>query len=210
LAEQESQLEFTSDIVEDPITITPEDKEETAIKDEEYEVQVDMSIVIQEPDETGLFDPLNGMFPTEFSAIVLHYMIPLIKLELDHDLLKLDNAYSVIDNAHIQIHVSHNPLAIIMLENACLDNDYLSHNDNCYPDYDTMLAEPYHSHHVLYCYAYIIGYSIDDLVGLNPITCARCSLCEFTFRFLCVHHSLMPNMVRFDIPWDPGGFMAWC
>jgi hypothetical protein len=144
LEKQDSQLEFTSDFVDDPIPITPEDKE--------YEVQVGMSIVVQDLDETGLFDPLNGMFPTELSSIVLRYMIPLLKVERNHDLPKLDNAYSVIDNAHVQNHVSHNPHAIIMLENSCLDNAHFCHNDNCYPDYDTMLPDPYHSHHVLYCY----------------------------------------------------------
>jgi hypothetical protein len=210
LEKQDSQLEFTSDLVDDPIPITPEDKEGTAITDEEYEIQVGMSIVVQDLDETCLFDPLNGMFPTEFSSIVLRYMIALLKVELNHDLPKLDNAYSVIDNAHVQNHVSHNPHAIIMLENSCLDNAHFSHNDNCYPDYDTMLPDPYHSHHVLYCYTYMIGYSIDDIVGVNPITCASFSLCDFTLRILLVHHSLRPSMVRVDIPWDPGGFMAWC
>jgi hypothetical protein len=28
-------------------------------------------------------------------------------------------------------------------------------------------------------------------------------------RILLVHHSSRPSMVRFDIPWDPGGCMAW-
>jgi hypothetical protein len=97
-----------------------------------------------------------------------------------------------------------------MLENSCFDNAHFSHNDNCYPDYDTMLPDPYHSHYVLYCYTYMIGYSIDDIVGENPITCASFSLREFTFRALLMHHALRPNMVRVDIPWDPGGFMAWC
>jgi len=32
----------------------------------------------------------------------------------------------------------------------------------------------------------------------------------WTFRILPLHHSLRQYMVRVDIPWDPGGFMAWC
>jgi hypothetical protein len=47
-------------------------------------------------------------------------------------------------------------------------------------------------------------------VGENPITCASFPLREFTFRTLLMHHALRPNMVHVDIPWDPGGFMAWC
>jgi hypothetical protein len=209
LEEQEPQLEFTSDLVEDPTPITHEDEEETAIKDQESEVQVDMSIVGQELDETGLSNPLNDMCPTEFSAILLHSMIPLLKVELKHDLLNLDNVYSAIDIALTENDVSHNPHARIMLENACFNTTHVSHDDNCFPSYDTMLAVTYNSHHVLYCYNYIIGYSIDDLVGVSPITCASCSLCECIFRILLVHHSSRPSMVRADIPWDPGGCMAW-
>lgn len=78
--------------------------------------------------------------------------------------------------------------------------------DNAYVTCNSLLT--FH-HAIFYCYAYIIGYSIDDLVGVNPITCASCSLCECTFRILLVHHSSRPNMVRVDIPWDPGGCMAW-
>jgi hypothetical protein len=77
--------------------------------------------------------------------------------------------------------------------------------DNAYATCGSVLTP----HHVLYLYTYIIGYSIDDIVGVNPITCASFSLCDFTFRILLVHHSLRPSLVRVDIPWDPGGFMAW-
>jgi len=162
-------------------------------------IQVDMAIVIQECDESGLSNPLNGngMFLTDFSTIILHCMIPSLKVELKCDLIKLDDAYSVSYIAHTQNDGPYYPHARILLKDACLNITHISHVD------------PYHSHHVLYCYAYIIGYSIDDLVGVNPITCASFALCEFSFRILLVHYSLRPKMVRVDIPWDPGGCMAW-
>jgi hypothetical protein len=78
--------------------------------------------------------------------------------------------------------------------------------DNAYVTCNSLLT---FLHAIFYCYAYVIGYSIDDLVGVSPITCASCSLCECTFRILLVHHSSRPSMVRVDIPWDPGGCMAW-
>jgi hypothetical protein len=64
-------------------------------------------------------------------------------------------------------------------------------------------------HGIFYCYAYIIGYSIDDLVGVNPTTFASC-LFECYFRLLHVLSRMQTERVRVDIPWDPGGFMAWC
>jgi hypothetical protein len=78
--------------------------------------------------------------------------------------------------------------------------------DNAYVTCNSLLT---FLHAIFYCYAYVIGYSIDDLVGVSPITCASCSLCECNFRILLVHHSSRPSMVRVDIPWDPGGCMAW-
>lgn len=84
-----------------------------------------------------------------------------------------------------------------MFKDACSNIAHISHVDT------------YHPQNVLYCYTYIIGYSIDDLVGVTPVTCASFAFCECTFRILLVHYSLRPNMVRVDIPWDPGGCMEW-
>ena len=63
-------------------------------------------------------------------------------------------------------------------------------------------------YHMLHRYAYVIGYSIDELEGIVPITCIGL-FAECSFRFMLVHHSLRAAQVRDDIPWDPGGFMAW-
>lgn len=63
-------------------------------------------------------------------------------------------------------------------------------------------------HDMLYNYNYMIGYSIDDLEGLHPITCILCLL-ECTFRFLHEQCQLLTHHVRVDIPWDPGGPIAW-
>ncbi|CAM0907828.1 unnamed protein product [Alopecurus aequalis] len=60
---------------------------------------------------------------------------------------------------------------------------------------------------ILYRYAYAIGYSIDDLEGIVPITCVACFVLS-SFRFMFVH-PLEADHVRVDIPWDPGGSMAW-
>nr|XP_051194001.1 uncharacterized protein LOC127307308 [Lolium perenne] len=216
LEERESQLEFTSDLVEGPIPITPEDVVDMNTEDssarvasQESESQVELQLVMQESAYAGLTIPLNDLFLSDFSAIALHYIIPSLKKELTIGMLHCDHAYLDNETAIDACHDTYIPHDRVLLRDACLDNAHLSHNDNCYPSYDTMLAVTYNSHHVLYCYNYIIGYSIDDLVGVSPITCASCSLCECTFRILLVHHSSRPSMVRVDIPWDPGGCMAW-
>ena len=185
-----------------------EDKEALAMEDKELEILEDVHIVMQESDETGLPNPLDVMLASEFSALVSQYIIPLLNAKLKHDLDKSDNAYYAIDSAHDRIHVSHNPNAKIKLENACFDNSHIPHDDNCCPDYDTMLNVAFCSRHVPYCYTYIIGYSIDDIVGLCPVTFTLC-FCENILRLSLVYHSLRTKMVRVDIPWDPGGFMAW-
>uniref|UniRef100_A0ACD5TD03 Uncharacterized protein n=1 Tax=Avena sativa TaxID=4498 RepID=A0ACD5TD03_AVESA len=56
---------------------------------------------------------------------------------------------------------------------------------------------------ILYRYAYAIGYSIDDLEGIVPITCVL-----GPFRFMFLHHQLQDDL-RVDIPWDPDGCMVW-
>jgi hypothetical protein len=63
-------------------------------------------------------------------------------------------------------------------------------------------------HCIFYRYAYIIGYSIDDLVGVNPITFASC-LFECYFRLQHVLSRPQAELIRVDIPWDPGRCMAW-
>ena len=184
-------------------------EEHAAMEDNEVEILEDMHIVIQECDETGLSNPLDDMLASEFYTIVSHYMIPLLDVELNHQLPNSDHAHYTIDFAHDRIHVPHNPYVKILLENVCFDESYVSKEYYGFHEYDALLAAPYHSTHVLYSYTYMIGYSIDNIVGENPITSASCSLCVYTFRLPLVYQSLMPKMVRVDIPWDPGGYKAW-
>ena len=125
-------------------------------------------------------------------------MIPSLKEEMKNDLPKLDNAHSLSNIAHSHDDNTYYSHAGIMLKDACFKIAYISPMDT------------YHPHHVLYFYTYIIGYSIDDLVGVNPITCASCTLFVWTFRILPLHHSLRSFMLRVDVPWDPGGFRVWC
>lgn len=63
-------------------------------------------------------------------------------------------------------------------------------------------------HEIFYCYASIIGYSIEDLEGVSPVTLASCLLVCY-FRLPNVLNQLQDEHVRVDIPWDPGGCMAW-
>jgi len=162
------------------------------------EIQVVKDVVIQEHDETGLSNPLDDMFPSEHSVTTLHCMIPSLKEEMKNDLPKLDNAHSLSNIAYAHDDNTYYSYDGILLKDACSKIAYNSPVD------------AYHYNHVIYCYTYIIGYSIDDLVGVNPITCASFCLCECTFRSSRVHYSSRPYMVRLDIPWDPGGFMEWC
>ena len=138
------------------------------------------------------------MFPCEPPAITLHYMIPLLKEELKNDLLDFEHKNLDCDIVYDAYDGTNNSKPRILPKDACCNIAHITH------------LNAYHPHHVLYCYTYIIGYSIDDLVGVNPITCASFSWCECNFRILLVHHSLRSFMLRVDVPWDPGGFRVWC
>lgn len=80
--------------------------------------------------------------------------------------------------------------------------------DTCPVNAQFSLVKTCNYHNVLYNYNYMIGYSIDDLEGLYPITCSCCFF-ECTFRLLHVQCQLQQHHIRVDIPWDPGGSMAW-
>ncbi|XBI44951.1 hypothetical protein VPH35_109538 [Triticum aestivum] len=76
--------------------------------------------------------------------------------------------------------------------------------DITYAPYELMIPV----YDMLNRYAYVIGYSIDDLEGIVPIICIGLFV-ECSFRFLLVHDPLHVDQVRGDIPWDPDGFRAW-
>ncbi|XBJ08623.1 hypothetical protein VPH35_013883 [Triticum aestivum] len=117
------------------------------------------------------------MRPYNLFATTLHYMIPSLKIDLKAHLLGYDDTYTVGGIALIYDDDIYSPHARPML------------NDKYHPHVSIELADSYHTRHVLYSYAYVIGYSIDDLEGFDHITCSRC-LRESYFRFLLVHESI--------------------
>ncbi|XBI55009.1 hypothetical protein VPH35_036912 [Triticum aestivum] len=178
-AQDDQELQFPSDQVEDSSSTTPEEVQEAAI-DEDEEPEIHWPIVIHEREVSGLPNPLNDMLPYDFFASNLHCMMPSLKVDLKNYLLGHDHTHPVIGITLI-----------------CDDHSY-------FPRASSMLNETYHSHatnfyhpkHVLYSYAYVIGYSIDNLEGIDPITCSRC-LCESYFRFLLLHRHYM--LTRFEV-----------
>ncbi|KAM3227422.1 hypothetical protein ACQJBY_059295 [Aegilops geniculata] len=192
--QDDPELEQQNDQVEDSSSITPEEAEDVdVIEDEEPEIH--LPIVIQERDIAGLSNPLDDMRPYELFATTLHFMIPSLKMLKTH-MLGYDDTYTVGGIALIYDDDTYSPHARLML------------NGKYHPHVSIELADSYHTRHILYSYAYIIGYSIDDLEGIYPITCS-CCLCESYCRFLLVHDPLHVDQVRDDIPWDPGGPMVW-
>ncbi|MCL8557087.1 hypothetical protein NAB29_18285 [Proteus mirabilis] len=193
-AQDDPELEQQSDQVEDSSSTTPEEVKEADV-DEDEEPEIHLPIVIPERDVSGLPNPLDDMLPYDFVASTLHYMIPSLKIDLKTHLLGYDDIY---------------PVSGITL--ICDDHNYFPHaslelNDKCHPRVSIDHADFCHPKHVLYSYAYIIGYSIDDLEGIDRITCS--CLCESYFRLLLLHCLLHADQVRGDIPWDPGGVRAW-
>ncbi|XP_044323629.1 uncharacterized protein [Triticum aestivum] len=193
--QDDQELQFPSDQVEDSSSTTPEEVQEAAI-DEDEEPEIHFPIVIPERDVSGLSNPLNYMSSYDLFATTLHCMMPSLKVYLKNYLLGHDHTHPVSGIAHISVHDTYVPIAIPMLNETCDSNTSIE------------LTDLYHPKHVLYSYAYVIGYSIDDLEGIIPTTCIV-SLVECSFRFLLVHDPLHADQVRGDIPWDPGGLGAW-
>ncbi|XBI47800.1 hypothetical protein VPH35_111667 [Triticum aestivum] len=192
--EQDGQeLQFPSDQVEDSSSITPE--------------EIHLPIVIPKHDMSGLLNPLDDMMPCDFFATTLHYMIPSLKIDLKTHFLGYDDIYPVSGITLICDDHSYFPRASHMLNETYHSHASLELNDKCHPRVSIDHADFCHHKHVLYSYAYIIGYSIDDLEGIDCITCS--CLCESYFRLLLLHCLLHADQVRGDIPWDPGGVRAW-
>ncbi|KAM3255913.1 hypothetical protein ACQJBY_048834 [Aegilops geniculata] len=196
--QDDPELNYPSDQVEDledPMYILPEEVKEALVVEDE-EPQIHLPIVIQERDVAGLSNPLDDMHPCELFATTLHYMIPSLKIDLKTHMLGYDDTHTVGGIALIYDDETYSPHARLML------------NDKYHPYASIELTDFYHPKHVLYSYAYVIGYSIDDLEGITPVT-RIVSLVECLFRFLLVHESIHADQVRGDIPWDPGGLRAW-
>ncbi|KAM3241853.1 hypothetical protein ACQJBY_054531 [Aegilops geniculata] len=201
------ELECPSDQDEDPLPITHEEvKEADVLEDEEPEIH--LPIIIQERDVSASSNPLNDMSLYDLYATTLHCMTPSIKLDLKNCLLGHDHIYPVIGISLIYDDDTYSPHSSPLLNETYHPHASLELNDKYHPHVSVDLADFYHPKHVLYCYAYVIGYSIDDLEGIIPTTCIVCFV-EFLFRFFLVHESIHADQVRGDIPWDPGGLRAW-
>ncbi|SPT18943.1 unnamed protein product [Triticum aestivum] len=135
-------------------------------------------------------------------------MMPSVKVDLKKYLLGYDDIYLVSGITLICDDHSYFPCASSMLNETYHSHASLELNDKYHPHVSVDLADFYHPKHVLYSYAYVIGYLIDDLEGIIPTTCIV-SFVESSFRFLLVHDPLHADQVRDDIRWDPGGPMAW-
>ncbi|KAF6988652.1 hypothetical protein CFC21_006146 [Triticum aestivum] len=148
------------------------------------------------------------MMPCDFFATTLHYMIPSLKIDLKTHLLGYDDIYPVSGITLICDDHSYFPRANPMLNETYHSHASIELNDKYHPHVSVDLADFYHPKHVLYSYAYVIGYSIDDLEGILSVTCIGLVV-ECSFRLMLVYHLLRVDRVRDDIPWDPGGLRAW-
>ncbi|XBJ16189.1 hypothetical protein VPH35_007877 [Triticum aestivum] len=180
-AQDDPELEQQSDQVEDSSSTTPEEVQEDDV-DEDEEPETHLPIVIQERDLAGLSNPLDDMLPYEIFAGTFHCVIPSIKLDLKNYLLGHDHTYIV------------GGIALIPDDDTYYSHASLELNDKFHPHVSVDLADFYHPKHVLYSYAYVIGYSIDDLEGIIPTTCIV-SFVESAFRFLLVHDPLHADQV---------------
>ncbi|XBI99689.1 hypothetical protein VPH35_019733 [Triticum aestivum] len=193
--QDDQEIDYPSDQVEDTISISPEEVQEAVVVELE-ELEIHLPIVVQELDLAGLSNPLDDMRPYDSFASTMHCMMPSIKVDLKKYLIGYDHIYPVSGITHISDDHSYFPRARPML-------------NETYHSYASLeLNDKYHPHHVLYSYPYVIGYSIDDLEGIMRTACIV-SFVECSFRFLLLHRSLHADQVRGDIPWDPGGLGAW-
>ncbi|XBI38426.1 hypothetical protein VPH35_123440 [Triticum aestivum] len=165
--QDDPELNYPSDQVEDledQMYILPEEvKEAPVVEDEEPEIH--LPIVIQERDIAGLSNPLDDMFPYELFATTLHYMIPSLKIDLKTHLLGSDDTYDVGGIALIYDDDTYYPHASPLFNETYHSHASLELNDKYHPHVSVDLADFYHPKHVLYSYAYVIVYSIDDLEG---------------------------------------------
>ncbi|KAM3292393.1 hypothetical protein ACQJBY_036299 [Aegilops geniculata] len=201
------ELQFPSDQDEDKRSTTLEEVKEAAV-DELEEPEIHFPIVIQELDVAGLSNPLNDMHPCNLFDTTLHYLMPSLKVDLKKYSIGHDHTHHVSGIAHITVNYTYVPYASPLLNETYNSHASLELNDKYHPHVSVDLADFYHPKHVVYSYACVIGYSIDDLEGIIPTACIV-SLVECSIMFLLLHSLLHADQVRGDIPWDPGGFKAW-
>ncbi|SPT17727.1 unnamed protein product [Triticum aestivum] len=186
--QDDEELKFPSDQDEDKRATTLEEVKEAAV-DELEEPEIHLPIVIQERDVAGISNPLSDMHPCNLFDTTLHCTIPSLKLDLKIYFLGHDHTYPISGITLICDDHSYFPRASPMLNETYHSHASLELNDKYHPHVSVDLADFDHPKHVLYSYAYVIGYSIDDLEGIIPTTCIF-SFVECSFRFLLVHESL--------------------
>ncbi|KAM3407438.1 hypothetical protein ACQJBY_001070 [Aegilops geniculata] len=79
--QDDQELQFPSDQVEDSSSTTPEEVQEVAVVEDE-EPEIHWPIVIHGRDVSGLPNPLDDMPPCDFFASNLHCMMPSLKVDL--------------------------------------------------------------------------------------------------------------------------------
>ncbi|KAM3366058.1 hypothetical protein ACQJBY_015545 [Aegilops geniculata] len=167
-AQDDPELEYSKEKVEDPMSISPE--EVKADVDELEEPEIHLPIVTQEHDVAGLSNPLDDTSPYDLFASTLHYMMPSLKIDLKTHLIGYDDTYTVGGIALIPDGHNYFPRASPMLNETYHSHASLELNDKYHPHVSVDLADFYHPKHVLYSCAYVIGYSIDVLEGIIPTT----------------------------------------
>ncbi|KAM3274577.1 hypothetical protein ACQJBY_043559 [Aegilops geniculata] len=80
--QDDQELQFPNDQVEDSSPTTPEEVQE-AVVDEDEEPEIHWPIVIHEREVSGLPNPLDDMLPYDFFASNLHWMMPSLKVRGD-------------------------------------------------------------------------------------------------------------------------------
>ncbi|KAF7000854.1 hypothetical protein CFC21_016651 [Triticum aestivum] len=193
--QDDQELQFPSDQVEDSSSTTPEEVQEAAV-DEDEEPEIHWPIVIHERDVSGLPNPLDDMLPYNFFATTLRYMIPSLRIDLKTHLLGYDDIYTVSGITLICDDHSYFPRASPMLNETYNSHASLELNDKYHPHVSVELADFYHPKHVLYSYAYVIEYSIDDLEGIIPPLALSLSLSALSGSCLCMNHYML---TRFEV-----------
>uniref|UniRef100_A0A452Y597 Uncharacterized protein n=4 Tax=Aegilops tauschii subsp. strangulata TaxID=200361 RepID=A0A452Y597_AEGTS len=176
---------------------------------------VDIDHVLLEPDmEKFTFDDISHIdsstLEPEMETFIVDYD------EVDLDVKKPNSNISLVDMSPVEISTT-TPHLVSSIEVVLkFLPKYLRYDisfldkichimDTAYAPCDLLMISIYH---MFNRYAYVIGYSVDDLEGIVPIICIGLVV-ECSFRFTLVHHSLRADQVRDDILWDPGGFTTW-
>ncbi|KAF7084453.1 hypothetical protein CFC21_088075 [Triticum aestivum] len=188
--QDDPELEQPSDQVEDSSSTTPKEVKEALVIELE-EPEIHLPIVIQERDVAGLSNPLDDMRPYDSLSSTLHYLIPSLKVDLRKYFLVYDDIYPVYGIAHICYDDTYFPHARPMLNKTFHFHASLELNDSYHPHASIELTYFYHPKHVLYSYAYVIGYSIDDLEGITPVTVLSLLLSAFSGCCFCIVHFML-------------------